>query len=229
MKNEILIFLFLIRYIITEIPKYTLIKRREKITFNLDDKTSSFYAFLNFEQDYEEDDHNEYSLYYFLKLNKKIGMKCKIIDYFPDESEFNKTSKEDRDYPLPNLGIEEENTQLAGYEKFKKGMENQLITYVFYIKEEYYNAFDKNENLFIERINNTFYVNESTYEIRLDPGEIKLIKGTLDDYIHYFKQVIFFVNSPFSELYINYTTIEKNTLTFIGSNLFLYNFFYENY
>ena len=176
MKNEILIFLFLIKYIITEIPKYTLIKRREKITFNLNDKTSSFYAFLNFEQDYEEDDHNEYSLYYFLKLNKKIGMKCKIIEHFPDESEFNKTSKEDRDYPLPNLDIEEENTQLAGYEKFKKGMENQLIIYVFYIKEEYYNSFDKNENFIIERINNTFYVNESTYEIRLDPGEIKLIK-----------------------------------------------------
>ena len=230
MKYGVIFLLLLIKYILSKTPNYTLIKRRERITFNLDEKNSSFYAYLNYEEDFEEADYNEYSFYYFLKINKKIGMKCKIVDYFLDESEFNITSKEERDYPLPNLDVEEQNIQLAGYEKFKKGMENKYIIFLFYIKEEYYNVFDKTENFTIERINNTFYLNKTTLEVNLKAGELQLIKGITEKSDFSSRRQIFFISSPFSKLYINYTIVHeklgKNNLTYLGSNLFLYNFYY---
>ena len=227
MESKAIIFLFLIKYIITEIPKYILIERGENITFNLSEKTSSFYAYLNFDQDYEEGDDNELSFYYFLKINKKIGVKCKIEDNFPDESEFNKASEEERGYPLPNIDIEEEGIQLVGYEKFKKGMENKFIVFVFFLKEEYFNVFDKKENFIIERMNNSFFINEGTFEVNLNPGEIHILKRVLIDEID--DNQIFFINSPFSKLYMNYTTETKNNLTFFGSNLFLYKFLLDYY
>ena len=227
-ESKALIFLFLIKYIITEVPNYVLIERGENITFNLKEKTSSFYAFLNFEQDYEEGDHNEFSFYYFLKISKKIGVKCKIEDHLPDESEFNKESEEERGYPLPNIDIEEENIQLVGYEKFKKGMENKFIVFVLFLKEEYSKVFDEKENFIIERMNNSFFINEGTFEVNLNPGEIQILKRVINDEDFYYNQV-FFINSPFSKFYMNYTTETNNNLTFFGSNIFLYNFLLDYY
>lgn len=66
MKQGVIFLLLLIKYILSETPNYALIKRRERITFNLDEKNSSFYAYLNYEEDFEENDYNEYSFYYFL-------------------------------------------------------------------------------------------------------------------------------------------------------------------
>ena len=226
MKNEIIIFLFLLKYIVSAVPNYVLIKRHEKIIFNFEEKNSSFYSYLDFEQDYEEEDFNENYLYYFLKLNEKIGIKSKIVDKLPDESEFNKTSKEERDSTLPYFYIEEEKTQLFGYEKFKKGNDTKLIVFVFYIKEEYYNNFDKNENFTVERINNTFYFNESTYEVNLNPGEIRLMKALFlnkDDFYHYHQYI--FINSPFSQLYANYTTTKKKIYYILVPIYFYINFF----
>ena len=226
MKNEIIIFLFLLKYIVSAVPNYVLIKRHEKIIFNFEEKNSSFYSYLDFEQDYEEEDFNENYLYYFLKLNEKIGIKSKIVDNFPDESEFNKTSKEERDSTLPYFYIEEEKTQLVGYEKFKKGNDTKLIVFVFYIKEEYYNNFDKNENFTVERINNAFYFNESTYEVKLNPGEIRLMKALFlneDDFYHYHQYI--FINSPFSQLYANYTTTKKKIYYILVPIYFYINFF----
>ena len=225
-RKTIIFILFLIKYIITEVPNYVPIKRGESITFNLKEKTSSLYAFLDFEQDYEEGDDNEFSFYYFLKINKKIGVKCKIAEQIPDESEFNKTSEEERGYPLPNIDIEEENMQLVGYEKFKKGMEKNFIVFVFFLKEDYFNVYDEKENFIIERMNNSFFINEGTFEINLNPGEIQILKKVIDDNNIMYNQ-IFFINSPFSKFYMNFTTTTTNTLSFLGSSLFLYNFFLD--
>ncbi len=48
-----------------------------------------------------------------------------------------------------------------------------------------------------------------------------------DDFYHYHQYI--FINSQFSQLYANYTTTFIKDLLYIGSNLFLYKFFYENF
>jgi len=52
-KQEVIIFMYLLNFIVNKVPEYNEIKKNERIFFHLNNSDSSFYAFMKCSDDYE--------------------------------------------------------------------------------------------------------------------------------------------------------------------------------
>ena len=76
-------------------PIYHEIKRNTFLNLYFENSKSQVYAFLNYSEDFEKDDKDNSSIYYYLLIDKKLNITYNFIDIndtFPNETEFNKDS-----------------------------------------------------------------------------------------------------------------------------------------
>ena len=223
--KEIILFIFFISFITSKIPNYVEIKRNETISFKLDNANSSFYAYLNWEEDYEieEIEEEDYMPYHFFRLDKKIIFNQWYIvrgEDFPDESEFNKNNFSSL---VSNPLDAYENIQAKNYDEFSADMKNRTSIFVFYLDDKYYDSFDKNETFTISRVKFNPYFNENIYNIELKPNDLEIYRVKMDENIC--TRHLIFLNTQFSVLY-------KDDLLYgyikIQSNFNLYTYYDED-
>ena len=128
-----LVYVFLLCFVKSAIPKYTEIKKDEILTFKLENQNSNFYAYLQCNNDYEPEE-NILTHEHFISLDKNIKFKSHIFPNrttFPDEAEFNKSSNYSGTYYVDI----DKDILLGSYNNCKKGEINDRIYFVFYYNE----------------------------------------------------------------------------------------------
>ena len=200
---------------------YYEIKRNESFTFQLDNPDSLFYAKLTYDEDYEiEEDNN---INHFLRLDKKIGFKHRIIEDtgdLPDESSFNKSSKgidSEKNYEYQSLEPFEgpfKNIKLKEYYKLEKDKDrNKISIFVFYLEDEFKDSFDSNEIFTISRVHYNIYDKSIIIDDILENNDLKLF--AFETNYHISDNSLLFINSPISTIYkYDYSRYEK-----INSNM----------
>ena len=215
------ILVLILSFAASQKPVYENITRNTTLSFHLDNSDSSFYACLTYEEDYEIYEDNYINMNHFLRLDKKIGFKHRIIDKngdFPDESAFNRNSKgidSDNNYEYKSLEPFK-NIRLKEYYKLGKDDKNKISIFVFYLEDK--NSFDSNENFTISRLQYNNYNNNSIFEDELDNDVLKLYIFETNYSIS--NNSLLFINYPISTIY------EYNSANYenINSNLSLYQF-----
>ena len=174
--DKFIIFLILC-FTASATPVYKNITRNNTLVFQLDNSNSSFYACLYYEEDYEIQENNNININHFLRIDKKIGFKHRIIENggsFPGASIFNKSSKgidSDSNYEYQSLEPFE-NIKLKEYYKLKKDTDkNKISIFVFYLEDE--NLFESNENYTISRVQYNIYDNNIIIDDKLENNYIK--------------------------------------------------------
>jgi len=162
-KQEVIIFMYLLNFIVNKVPEYNEIKKNERIFFHLNNSDSSFYAFMKCSDDYEPKEDIPIKkigriswiieiIYHYFFLDKRIGFKADNIEkinneiIFPDESEFNKNSNiSESEYIDIN-----EKTDLGRYFRCGKEQINNTLIFVFYLKDE--NNTNLTQEFWVERV-----------------------------------------------------------------------------
>ena len=146
MEKYILIF-FLIGFVSNKIPEYVEMKSGEKINFTLENANSSFYAYLTWEEDYEEINYKDlYNDIHYIKLNKELDFTYIFSDELPDETSFNK-----EDY-FDYIDLDQEKFKLESYLGLRKNEKNYTLYFEFFIREENIKYFDKKKEFSIEKV-----------------------------------------------------------------------------
>ena len=232
------ILLLILYFASANIPNYLKITRNNTLNFQLDNPNSTFYAYLPYEEDYEINDISNINNH-FLRLDKKIGFKHRIIENkedFPDESKFNKNSKgidSDNNYEYQSLETFE-NIKLKEYYKLKKDTDKtKKSIFVFYLEDEYKDSFDSNENYTIFRVQNNIYDNNKIIDDKLENDNIKLY--IFESNHQKSNNSVIFINHSISTIYEydspNYKNMHSNINLFQFNNeenikvflLFVYN------
>ena len=232
------ILLLILCYTASNTQVYFEIKRNESLNFHLEKPKSSFYAYLTYEEDYENA-QNFINMTHYLRLDKKIGFKHLIIDKngsFPNESTFNRNSEgivSKHNYTYKSLEPFK-NIKLKEYYKFEKGKDtNKKSIFVFYLEEEYKDSYKSNENFTISRIKYGSYNNNIIIDDELENDNIKLYVFDIINDIS--NNSLLFINFPISTVYeynsSNYVKINSNINLFQFKNegnisailLFVYN------
>ena len=229
------ILLLILYFASANIPNYLKITRNNTLNFQLDNPNSTFYAYLPYEEDYEINDISNINNH-FLRLDKKIGFKHRIIENnedFPDESIFNKNSKgidSENNYEYQSLEPFE-NIKLKEYYKLEKDKDiNKTSIFVFYLEND--TAFDSDEEFSISRVQYNIY-NNVIIDTELESNDLKLY--VFETNYNISNNSVLFINSPISTLYeynsLNYEKINSNMNLFQIKNevnitailLFVYN------
>ena len=191
MKIQIFLILLFIETIINDVPTYTLIKGSEPLNFKFNDKNSTFYAYLNYEEDFESE-NTSFSELHFIKIDKRLNYK---FDWkkgdFPDESEFNKDFHNLDDNK--NVLDINDDIRLFGYYTLSK---EEVLIFAFYLKDEYLDSFNTEDSFKVEKIYSSFYIEQKIYDFNFKPDELRLFKVNITR-DSYFKNQLIYINLLF--------------------------------
>ena len=223
---EKLILFLILCFAASKNTNYFEIKRNESLNFGLDNPDSSFYAYLPYKEDYEIEEDNYIN--HFLRIDKKIGFKHRIINDtgdLPDESSFNKSSKgidSKNNYEYQSLEPFEgpfKNIKLKEYYKLEKDKDrNKISIFVFYLEDEFKDTFDSNEYFTVSRVDYNMYNNNTIIDDELGNNDLKLF--AFETNYHISNNSLLFINYPISTIYeYNSSKYEK-----INSNINLFQY-----
>ena len=221
MEKYILIFV-LLGFVSNKIPEYVEMKSGEKINFTLENANSSFYAYLTWEEDYEEINYKDlYNDIHYIKLNKELDFTYIFSDELPDETSFNK-----EDY-FDYIDLDQEKFKLESYLGLRKNEKNYTLYFEFFIREENIKYFDKKKEFSIEKVIYIPIFKKFDLNFELKPDQVVIFSQHFDAFDYSIQDeelfLVFFSNTNNSFIYERgiFNETRKNS-----SNHYLYNYYY---
>ena len=149
-------------------PIYHEIKRNTFLTLYFESSKSQVYAFLNYSEDFEKDDKDKLSIYYYLLIDKKLNVTYNFIDIndtFPNETEFNKDSYSYCNGEIINFN---EEYKIIRYYKPKN---DSINIFVFYLSNS---SIEFKGDLKIKKLSFPIRLTEDTKKYLGKPNEIQI-------------------------------------------------------
>ena len=201
--------------------EYHRIEKNIPLEFKLEEKTSQYYASLDYLDNYEPNDNVIDNNIYFLKIDKSLKANCILlsIDSDPDESILNKETQ--TEFCQFSIDLQEEKKLI----NFPKNIANETKLYiVIFLDEDSSETFDKEKNFRIERVSFPKLLDIKDYKIELRTKETLIY--LMDEKINSYNMLS--TLNDFN-IYIYALTNESfANLGYIGENKFMFQYNHDN-